>query len=86
MLLPRLLNVSFYRADLAWRGFLTQGKQGFVFPSIYLYHLDWYVGNTQITSIGDLCCDAGRVFVFSSYTCNRRSHLWDYVEPREAFC
>ena len=23
-----------------------------------------YVGNTQITSIGDLCCDAGRVFVF----------------------
>ena len=86
MLLPRLLNVSFYRADLAGRGFLTQGKQGFVFPSIYLYHLDWYVGNTQITSIDDLCCDAGRVFVFSSYTCNRRSHLWDYVEPREAFC
>ena len=80
------MNVGFYRADLAGRGFLTQGKQGFVFPSIYLYHLDWYVGNTQITSIGDLCCDAGRVFVFSSYTCNRRSHLWDYVEPREAFC
>ena len=26
------------------------------------------------------------VFVFSSYTCNRRYHLWDYVEPREAFC
>ena len=24
--------------------------------------------------------------MFSSYTCNRRSHLWDYVEPREAFC
>ena len=86
MLLPRLLNVSFYRADLAGRGFLTQDKQGFVFPSIYLYHLDWYVGNTQITSIGDLCYDAGRVFVFSSYTCNRRSQLWDYVEPREAFC
>ena len=26
------------------------------------------------------------LFVFSPYTCNRRSHLWDYVEPREAFC
>ena len=24
--------------------------------------------------------------MFSSHTCNRRSHLWDYVEPREAFC
>ena len=25
--------------------------------------------------------------MFSSYTCNRRSHLWDYyVEPGEAFC
>ena len=24
--------------------------------------------------------------MFSYYTCNRRSHLWDYVEPREAFC
>ena len=51
------------KASLAGRGFLTQGKQFFFFPSIYLYHLDWYVG-TQITSIGDLCCDAGRVFVF----------------------
>ena len=78
--------MGFYRADLAGRGFLTQGKQVFVFPSTYLYHLDWYVGNTQIKSIGDLCCDAGRVSVFSSYTCNGRSHLWDYVEPREAFC
>ena len=26
------------------------------------------------------------LFVFSSYTCNRRSHPWDYVEPGEAFC
>ena len=24
--------------------------------------------------------------MFCSYTCNRRSHLWDYVKPREAFC
>ena len=24
--------------------------------------------------------------MFSSYTCNRRSHLWDYVEPEETFC
>ena len=24
--------------------------------------------------------------MFSSYTCNRRSYLWDIVEPREAFC
>ena len=27
-----------------------------------------------------------RMFVFSSYTCNRRSHLWDYVESQEALC
>ena len=81
------MNVGFYRADLAGRGFITQGKQGLVFPSIYLYHLDRYVGNTQITSIGDLCCDAGRAFAFSSYTCNnRRFKLWDYVEPGEALC
>ena len=24
--------------------------------------------------------------MFSSYMCNRKSHLWDYVEPVEAFC
>ena len=24
--------------------------------------------------------------MFTSYTRNRRSHLWDYVEPGEAFC
>ena len=30
--------------------------------------------------------ESGALFVFSSYTCNRRSYIWDYVEPREAFC
>ena len=26
------------------------------------------------------------MFALSSCTCNRRSHLWDYVEPGEVFC
>ena len=30
--------------------------------------------------------ESGALFVFSSYTYNRRSYIWDYVEPREAFC
>ena len=59
-----MLNVGFYRADLAGRGFLTQGKQGFVFPSIYLYHLDWNVGNTQITSIATCVAMQGGCLCF----------------------
>ena len=81
------MSVDFYRADLAGRGFLTQGKQGFVFPVHLLVPLGLvcrkYTDNINRRLV--LRCREG-VFVFSSYTYNPRSHLWDYVEPREAFC
>ena len=34
----------------SWEVVLAQGKQGFAFLSIYVYHLDLYVGNTPIAS------------------------------------
>ena len=81
------MNVGFYRADLAGRGFLTQGKHVFVFPVHLLVPLELvcrkYTDNINRRLV--LRCREG--VCVSSYTCNRRSHLWDNnVEPREAFC
>ena len=73
------------KASLAGRGFLAQGKQGFVFPVHLLVPLRLvcrYTDNINRRLV--LRCREG--VCVSSYTCNRRYYLWDYVEPREAFC